>query len=82
MKFPVYSYRDKLIGFGTPLIDNSDQTAQRGFSMQMNNPQSLNNFSPSDFDLYRIGVFDTDNGRIEPEDVPVLICTGSSVIGV
>lgn len=82
MKYPVYSYRDALVGFGSPVIDISDQTAQRGFAMQMNNPQSLNNFSPKDFDLYRIGFFDSDNGRLDPEDVPVLICNGVNVIGV
>ena len=82
MKVPLYSYRDTLVGFGTPIVDINDQTAIRGFSMQMNNPSSMNNFSPKDFDLYRIGVYETDTGLIEPETVPILICNGTSVIGV
>ena len=82
MKVALYSYRDQLIGFGMPIVDMNDSTAKRGFSMQMNNPDGLQNFSPKDFDLYRIGYFETDTGVIEKEDIPVLICTGTSVIGV
>lgn len=81
MKFPIYSYRDKEVGFGSPIVESNDITAKRGFSMQMNNPSGIMNFSPGDFDLYRIGEFDPDNGMIVPESVPVLVCTGISVIG-
>lgn len=81
MKFPVYSYRDKEVGFGSPIVESNDIVAMRGFSMQMNNPSSIMNFSPKDFDLYRIGEFDPDSGMIFPEPVPVLVCSGVSVIG-
>ncbi len=81
MKLPMYSYRDRLVGFGKPLIDISDQTAIRGFSFQVNNPDGLENFSPKDYELYRIGTFDADTGKIIPEEVPVLIVEATAVIG-
>lgn len=81
MKYPVYSYRDQLVGFGAPILEISDQTAMRGFSMQMNNPNDLKNFSPKDFDLYKIGIFDSETGYVEAEKIPVLICSGTSVLG-
>ncbi len=81
MIFPVYSYRDKETGFGSPIVESNDNTARRGFSMQMNNPNSLMNFSPADFDLYKIGTFDPDTGKLASDGVPVLICSGASVIG-
>lgn len=81
MKYPMYSYRDKLVGFGSPIVEISDQTAIRGFSMQMNNPQALMNFSAGDFDLYRVAYFDSDNGAVLTEKVPVLITSGVNVIG-
>lgn len=46
----------------------------------MNN-NDLMNFSAKDYDLYKVGEFDVDKGTIVPLKVPVLICSGSSVIG-
>lgn len=80
MKLPIFSYRDRLAGFGSPILDISEQTAIRGFSMKMNNPDSMENFSPKDFELYKIGIFDADTGKITPEEIPVLICEGVNVI--
>lgn len=82
MKYPVYSYRDQKVGFGQPIVDQSDAAAIRGFSFAMNNKNGIMNFSPKDFDLYKIGEFDTIKGVFIPEKVPVLIMSGSSVVGV
>ena len=81
MKLPMYSYRDRLVGFGKPILDISDQTAIRGFSMQVNNPNGMENFSPKDYELYRIGTFDADTGIVTPEEIPILIVDALSVIG-
>lgn len=81
MKFPVYSYRDSKVGFGSPIVETNDQTAVRGFSFAMNNPQGMMNFAPGDYDLYKIGEFDPDKGILYSEDIPVMICSGASVVG-
>lgn len=81
MKCPIYTYRDNKTGFGTPVFEMNDQSAIRGFSYRINSP-GLMNFAAADFDLYKIGVFDSDKGTIVAEPVPVLIVSGSSVIGV
>lgn len=80
MKYPVYSYRDNKVGFGSPVIDQNDNCAIRGFSYAINNHDGLMAFSPADFDLYKIGDFDTHSGMLIP-CTPVLIVSGSSVFG-
>lgn len=79
MKYPIYSYRDTKAGFGNPVCDMSDQTAIRGFSFAINNRDGLMNYAPKDFDLYKIGTFDTEKGVITPEQIPILVVSGSSV---
>lgn len=81
MKYPIYSMRDSKVGFGTPFVETSDVTAQRGFAFAINNKDGIMGFSPSDFDLYRLGWFDTESGQIGSEDVPFFIVSGSSVFG-
>lgn len=79
MKYPIFSYRDNKVGFGQPITDMNDQSAIRGFSFAINNNTGLMNFSPNDFDLYKIGEFDSEQGIIISFEVPVLIVSGSSV---
>lgn len=76
MKYPVYSYRDRLVGFGTPVLDQSDASAIRGFAYAVSNREGIMNFSPADYELYKCGEFDTDTGRLIPKDIPELVCTG------
>ena len=79
MKYPIYSYRDSKVGFGTPLCDMNDQSAIRGFAYAINSGNGVMSFSPKDYDLYKIGEFDTDKGIIIAEKIPVLIVYGTSV---
>ena len=84
MKMPVYSYRDNKVGFMSPMIDQNDDSAIRGFSYAINNREGIMGFSPADFDLYQIGVFDSDTGIIESTSAgsPLLIVSGTSVVNV
>lgn len=83
MKYPLFSVRDTRVGFNQPQTDISDKTAERNFAAAINNPNNgVMNFAPGDYDLYRIGEFDTDSGLIISEPVPVLIVSGASVYGV
>lgn len=82
MKYGVYSYRDNKNWFGQPILEQNDESAIRGFSYAINHRDSVMNFAPSDFDLYKIGSFDTEKGVLEPEQPIVLVVSGSSVVGV
>lgn len=83
MKYPMYAVRDIKVGFNQPMTDINDNTAERNFAYAINNPANgIMNFQPKDYDLYRIGIFETETGILEPETVPVLIVSGESVYGV
>lgn len=81
MIYPVYSYRDKKVGFMMPQCDQSDQSAMRGFAFAINQSEGIMNFAPGDFDLYKIGEFDTEKGTVIG-CTPELICSGDNVYGV
>lgn len=82
MKYPMYCVRDVQVGFNSPMVDINDNTATRNFTMAVNDPNNgVMHFSPADYDLYRVGTFDTESGLVEPEPVPVHIVSGSSVFG-
>lgn len=80
MKYPVFSYRDNKVGFMTPFVDQNDDAAIRGFSYAINTREGVMNFAPADYDLYKIGVFDTEKGTIDSM-LPEMIVSGSSVAG-
>ena len=81
MKAPVFSYRDNKVGFLSPFVDTNEDTAIRGFSFAINSRDGVMGFSPADFDLYKVGVFDSETGCFESM-LPVLVVSGSSVAGV
>ena len=55
MKYQVYCFFDKQAGlFMAPMIDINEATAKRNFAMQVNKSSGSMNFSPSDYDLYRM----------------------------
>lgn len=78
MKFEVFSIRDLNSGFNQPFCETNERVAKRSFAYAVNN-SDLPGFAPGDFDLYRLGWFDTDNGSITPFDVPELIVHGTEV---
>lgn len=79
MKQPLYCIRDVKVGFMAPTPDMSDQSAIRNFSYAING-DGIMNYSPKDFDLYKVGEFDTDTGQID-SCLPDLIVNGISVYG-
>lgn len=65
MKYPVYAIKDQKFAFSAQLIcEQNDQTMARGFGFMVNNPDSVMNYSPKDYDLFKVGEFDTDTGEI------------------
>lgn len=79
MVYPVYSYRDVKTGFGAPHIEANDPAAVRSFSAAINMDSGVMSFSPSDFDLYKIGEFDMNSGELIP-CIPKIIVSGQSVV--
>lgn len=83
MNVPLFSVRDKHAGFGYPTVDVNEAVAKRNFSAAINNaaPASGLAFAPGDFDLYHVGYFDTETGKVSQtgSGVPNLVISGASV---
>lgn len=62
-----------------PQCDTSDQTAIRGFAYSINQGDGLMNYNPKDFDLYKVGEFDSEKGEITGT-LPELIVNGVSLV--
>lgn len=77
MLFNVYSVRDVCNGFGSPICDHNDATAARSFNDAITRDGV---YRPTDYDLYRIGEFDTNTGRVTCLDYPELVARGSDAI--
>lgn len=76
MLMPVYCIKDNKSGFLTPTVDQNDATAMRNFEHALMNANTVLGTHPADFDLYKLGVFDSESGRIESLPTPELICGG------
>ena len=79
MKYSVYAMRDLKSGFLTPTVDQNDAMAARNFASSIQHSEGVLFTHKSDFQLYRIGAYDTDLGVINPEDFPVLVADGKDV---
>lgn len=65
MKYPMFSYRDvKANGFTPPQVCVNQQVAKRDFDYRLHNDNSMG-FSPSDYELYMVGEFDPETGKVE-----------------
>lgn len=80
MVYGVYGYRDNKFAFGPIWNDANDEVAKRGFAMMMNNGQSIMGFAPADFDLFKIGEFDSETGQITSIWPIQFICNGRAVV--
>lgn len=79
MKYSMYAILDVKANWLTPTMDTNDMTAKRNFKFACNNPESLMHFSPQDFALYRIGMYDNEKGELTGYD-PVLLLRGDEVV--
>lgn len=79
MIYPIISIRDKYTTFMAPTVDQTVESAKRNFAFAINNNPGLMNFSPSDYDLYQIGNFDSVSGVVEACEPIQFICNGNEV---
>jgi len=71
MEHKMYSVRDsKAEVFGSPFYKRTHGEAEREFTTLANDPQSTVNKFPEDFDLYYVGSYDNDSGKILALDSP------------
>ena len=85
MKYKLVAIRDnKANMFWQPQVQTNYDTAKRDFAIMINSSEarSVTGFAPGDFDLYCVGVFDSESGVIEPAKVPEFLVNGRSVLEV
>lgn len=81
MKLYIMSVRDRTAdSFGQPFFTTSLGQAQRSFQDEVNRSaqDNLLYMHPDDFDLYHLGLFDTDDGSFEAH-TPKQIAVGASM---
>lgn len=77
----VYSMRDIKSDFMAPTYSSNDAVAMRNFESAIEQSRDVLFTHRFDFQLFRIGSFDTDTGILTPEKLPVLIKDGKDVVG-
>lgn len=82
MTYQVYSLMDKQAQlFAQPFISINENTCKRDVSMQIARSSGTLNFSPADYDLYRLGKFTDNSGVIESEAPFEFICNCANLAG-
>lgn len=77
-KFGVYSIRDAYTGFLTPTFEITDAVAKRNFAFAIQKKDNLLYTNAKDYDLVRIGEFDSDTGELIPT-LPDIVCSATSI---
>jgi len=71
MQLQVFTIRDsKSESFGTPFFQKSKGEAIRTLQELTKEQKSLISKYPEDFDLYYVGQYDDQTGKIQPLDTP------------
>ena len=76
MMLGLYSIRDIHTGYLSITTDINDNSALRNFEHALEQQNTLYYTHPSDYDLYRVGTYDTETGEIIAE--MILLTTGRS----
>lgn len=71
MIYGMYSIKDKLNGYTSPIPMMNEQVAKRYFKDQMLGNPTMNN-SKEDFELYHMGLFDTETGKFAQEEIKLV----------
>lgn len=80
MKYPMFAIRDVKTTFFPPQVNQNEEDAIRGFAMMVNNPSGVIGFAPKDFDLFKVAVFDTEKGVVEPVTPIEYVVAGSALV--
>lgn len=82
MIYGIFCIRDSKTGFMTPSFDINPDSAIRNFAHSLvAGPSVVTTFS-KDFDLYEIGLFNSESGVIIPSTPPAFIFSGSDALSL
>lgn len=71
MKTILFCIRDaKAVNYGPPFCKGARGEAERDFTTLANDEQSQLSKYPEDFDLFEIGEYDTNTGKLTSLDTP------------
>jgi len=74
MKLNIYSLQDlKAKCFNNPFFSGNDATACRSVANLLEDRNNTIALDPADFNLFRVGQFDTESGVIESLSIPYLV---------
>lgn len=81
MTVNVYAMRDIKSNFMQPTVSMNDAVAMRSFESAIESSHGELFTHRNDFQLYRLGTYDMEKGKLTPEELPVLICEGKDIVG-
>lgn len=65
MKLGMYAIYDKMTGYMVPTCQQNDEQAIRAFAYDVNSQEmTLIKANPDDFQLEKVGTYDTDTGEV------------------
>ena len=65
MKYYIYAIRDNVAdNFTLPIFSRSDEEMVRNIAYNLNQSESIMTVNAVDYDLYRIGTFDDEDGSV------------------
>lgn len=80
MILPMFSIKDRKTGFLTPVVEQTEASAIRNFQHAVQQgPQSLFYTHADDYVLCKIGMFDTEHGRLIPEEDIVFVAEAADL---
>lgn len=65
LKVGIYSIKDDLAGFMNPFCEHSNEGAERQLELLCKKDGTLFGLHPEQFNLFKIGVLDTETGDID-----------------
>lgn len=80
MKLGMYAIYDKKVGYMIPSFVQNDELSIRNFEIDITSPEARAiNVHPEDFNLQKIGTYDTETGSFEPIN-PIILCDAGAFI--
>lgn len=78
----IYATKDTTIGFIECFMISNNSAAKRMFGDVANNPQSIINKHPEDYELYAVAKFDEDTGITKGLEKPELVARARDLMKV
>ena len=81
MEYGLYCIYDCATEFyGIPMAQENDATAMRSFAHEAMKTESIWNSHPQDFILYKVGVYNSNDGIITTYGAPDRICSAKDFV--